>query len=125
MLGSLHVLWDHIAVLFSGLRPSMAVRINRQGIHYPRRHDGLIPWALVRDIQVHNGYNGRSLWFMIDPSLPLRGYSILDLIYSIGSDEVVGYVRLLSHQYSFSAPELMQELRRLAPEQVHMAYPLS
>ncbi|MBS4018024.1 MAG: hypothetical protein KGZ68_07265 [Dechloromonas sp.] len=125
MLGSLYVLWGHIAVLFSGLRPSMAVRLDRQGIHYPLRYDGLIPWAQVHDIQVHQGYNGMSLWFKIDPSLPLRGYSVLDHIYSIGNAQVIGYVRLLSHQYSFSAPELMQELRRLAPERVHMAYPLS
>src|SRR5690606_24761174 len=55
MLGSLYVLWDHVAVLFSGFRPSLAVRISRQGIHYPRRYDGLISWAHVNDIQVHNG----------------------------------------------------------------------
>lgn len=124
-IGCLYVLWDHIVVLFNGLRPSRAVRINRQGIYYPRRYDGLIPWAKVRDIQVHNGYNGRSLWLMIDPSLPLRGFSMLDHIYSIGNEQVIGFVRLMSHQHSFSAPELMQELRRLAPERVHMAYPLN
>lgn len=125
LLGSLYVLWGHIAVLFSGFRSSLAVRINRDGIYYPQRYDGLIPWALVRDIQVHNGFNGSSLWFMIDSSLPLRGYSMLDHIASNGNEQVTGFVRLLSHQYRFSAPELIQELRRLAPAQVHMSYPLN
>lgn len=125
LLGSLVALLDSLYVLFTGLRPSLAVRISRQGIHFPLRHEGVIPWHLVRDVRTHDGYNGKNIWFLLDPLLPLRGYSILDRIYNIGVEERVNYLRLQSHQYCFSAPELLQKLRGLAPEGMHMAYHLN
>lgn len=125
LLGSLVALLDSLYVLFTGLRPSLAVRISRQGIHFPERHEGVIPWHLVRDVRTHDGYNGKNIWFLLDPSLPLRGYSILDRIHNIGVEERVNYLRLQSHQYSFSAPELLQKLRGLAPEGMRMAYHLN
>lgn len=125
LAGCLNALWIHLRVLFGSFLPSGAVRINRQGLYFPLRYQGVIDWKWVQQIEVHHGYNGSSLWFMIDPSLPLRGYSVLDRIGHLWGGSSVGYVRLPSHQYRFSAPALWQALNRLAPASVQTAYPVA
>lgn len=125
LLGSLLPLLDNLCVLFSGIHPSLAVRIDRQGIRFPKRHGGQIPWQQVRSVQTHNGYNGENVWILVDSSLSLRGFSVLDRIYNLGVEERVNYLRLQSHQYRFSAPQLLQKLRELAPDGVNMAYRLN
>ena len=124
LFGSLWAVLSNLYVLLTGLHSSVSIRITGQGIYFAKYYDGLIPWAHVRDIQVHNGYNGKNVWIMLDASLVLRGYSILDRVYNMGSQERLSFLRLQSHQYRFSAPQLLRDLREIAPPGVHSAYSL-
>lgn len=113
-------LLDILRTAMTGMRQDWRVRITREGIHHPLLSAQPIRWQVVQAISVANGYNGKDIWFTLDPSV--RASPMFSGFVSLLARERVSYLRLLSHRFEIDAVAFLRTLREIVPDRLGIQY---
>ncbi|MEW5787165.1 MAG: hypothetical protein AB1899_04855 [Pseudomonadota bacterium] len=113
-------LLDILRTAMTGMRQNWRVRITPEGIHHPLLSAQPIRWHVVEEISVANGYNGKDIWFTLDPSV--RVAPMFSGFVSLLARKRVSYLRLLSHRFEIEPVAFLQALQEIVPERLGIAY---
>ena len=113
-------LLDCLRTALTGLRRDWQVRITGEGIHHPLLSPRFIPWQSVEAISVARGYNGKDIWFTLEP--PVRPAPMFSGFISLLARRRVSYLRLLAHKFEIDTLAFLRTLNALVPERLGVAY---
>jgi hypothetical protein len=113
-------LLDILRTAMTGMRQGWRVRITRKGIYHPLLSARPIRWQAVEAISVAGGYNGKDIWFTLDPSV--RASPMFSGFVSLLARKRVSYLRLLSHRFEIDTIAFLRTLREIVPDRLGIEY---
>lgn len=122
LVACLASLLDILRTALTGLRREWQVRITQDGIHHPFISPRFIPWQNVEAISVARGYNGRDIWFTLDPSV--QPSPLFSGFVSLLARRRVSHLRLLAHKFRIDAAVFLRALNEIVPERLGIEYRL-
>jgi hypothetical protein len=113
-------LLDILRTAMTGMRQNWRVSITQEGIRHPLLSARPIPWKNVEAIAVVNGYNGKDIWFTLDPSV--QASPLFSGLISLLARQRVSYLRLLSHRFEIDTAVFLRALQEIVPERLEMEF---